>query len=1130
MCEQFGDTPELLVEAFEKAIEKNHVKNPTRNSVEQLSYVIVNYILDELLTAKLSYTPTMLAFQQLSTPGDPDSIDHRKNASHLVAALESIPTRPTLSITVLPKITEVIHEKEGSTTLFMFQNDAVIFKKVYQKEFDTNYTEVIKNDSPYWVAITISRENYRHLVSERLIEFQLVTVPAEINKEQTLINKNGEVDALSLIAQGRALVRALSTAPLRGEKLADYDYFFQELADPVNNRYTKQHEDKNRHLVYDPRNGNIYTRTVSIYPPVRFQEPETKPTSLQYKLDNGWTIGSGYGEPKNTIFTKKRSYSLLPAHGQMIPYEKKMSKLFSNYFPIGILSDSSQVDLKDWRYVWTQNMQTKHKSWVLTKKNITEEFYTFLSAIVDPDGIIHFDQEKAKKIFKNCTSSQLLSLSKEKEQKFIEQMNLTSWMPQDKDLEQFSLLLQQEKDYILSKLNYKNAKKKQISQEILTCYKNMGERLTLESKRAHIKYSVPYQTLLDNNDKEHNEILAAITKTAVQALYAVKDELFDRLNLICHAIRIKNIYKYDVPLLVISQDKSPYHYTEDMIKKDLIQAYHMVLNRQISYDKTELPVWEKINGTRSLKIDPETGKPITLKKNIEYQDNMLLQLFQTSNPGMSSLQELQEIGDIEESGILEMVEITLDALNIVGRLTREKVIMDSIFNTEDPDESLSNISKMEDFFLRTAALGHTVLLREIISKFPHYPHPDLVNKAMLSAIENKHPETNMFLANCLSKSLALKKVRIQLAGLPGIIDKAEKIKQTHAFCQQHKHLLSEDSAIVNSVKDILFANYSCTKNIPPNLIILLSCDEIALEFFTRFMTENVVYFALNDLVEQYHTNGILGLAFYLFLANVDTNNQFSEYYNDFYRKKTGVEISEIEKEIYKTYNKVNNLLNNDAHHNEYFTRLIELYQKALASHVQCNPLLHQYIINALPKKKSLGWHELETTCMDTPNHAMLAITEKISVIQKLRTQPDLRMHFSNQSLIRQQVDAAENYLALHAISEHLEKELNAYAQLTILSDVITQLTKLTNSSTHFGNKAATAVLYKVKTLITDIPAHLLMTALTEQENNQCVELQNAVAQCLPFINFSIKKEIEEKFPAIGISKPTESSLIQPDSV
>ncbi|HAT8641740.1 TPA: hypothetical protein JBE16_02535 [Legionella pneumophila subsp. pneumophila] len=742
----------------------------------------VKYLTD---TQKLNPSKKMFDFQH-SEEGNPHKVDHHMNAVSLVNALETITPVPGLAQPPLPVIAKVKHDRPKNTTTAFFDDrqQAESFKETYTTLF--GMTPDINSTGDGQFSIDVDRKNYLQLVKERQVEFKQVTAPKTISCEESLVGENGMVEALNLIERSRALVRLVSTTPLSGEKFPDYDYLLRALEDPVHERYKPPEKDIENFPIdktkySDPRSGVSYPRQVvtTPLPELRFQEPVTEPVRFTDKLSDGLTTGKPSG-PRNTIYTKKLAHTLLPDHGKAKPFAGYKHKR-SNYFPIGVLSDIEQVDLKDERYVWSQNMATCTKFWIRDTSKYEQNLYKLLHAQMDntgkpiryTTGVIAYDKSKIQKA---SSSDVLIKYLKDKADKVLKSLNNKHYHPTDEIIHDFKMLLRQELKEYLDQVSTDKQAQKQIKE----IYSSLQEYLNQEAARKNPKYAISVRELIAQQKKspevrDHNEILAGNTKKATRALYACKDTLFDRLNLAFHAMQIKKQYHYDVPLLIISEDKPPYNYSEALIKADLKEAYNLLKDNRFPFDRSTFPVYE-LDKDGNIALDKnkkpiikvnDLGREIQEPKNIKYQIGLLRDLFKLGLPELENLDQIKR-GKIDKSEITEeQVDTAIDSIveqmDIVGNIRREKKLMQETF--AKPDQK-----PKEEFFLRAAALGHGSLVKEILKREDFKPSLPLVEKAMQFVEKNNHSELKESLTEYWGT------LNSEFKELKSLIDQLESIK------------------------------------------------------------------------------------------------------------------------------------------------------------------------------------------------------------------------------------------------------------------------------------------------------------------------------------------------------------------
>jgi hypothetical protein len=714
---------------------------------------------------KLTHHQNMFKFQN-SKIGNPHQVNYHKNAVRLINELQTVPPAPNVTQVELPIVLAVQHDRIKSLVTLSFED------KQQAKLFQTTYAALFGSTPPdpeYSTGsfkIEVDRKKYLQLRDDKLIEFKKVSIPNAISREHSLIDKHGVVEALNLISNSQALVRLVSTTALGGETFADYEYFLKALENPIGERYTPALKKYDHFPVvpgtyFDPRNAAIYNRLrdpeASL--DLRFQEPVTTPRMLSDRLADGWVLGTP-GRQKNTIFTKKLSHSLLPPHGKIIPYSGNPGKK-SNYFPIGVLSDIRQVELKDERYIWSQNMDSFNKFWIRDWSILHKQIYNLFNAQVDGSETPIRDKNQVvllekTKIKKPATTDILIEYLTKKQQKRIELLDNRDYRPTNKAITDFKMLLRQEQKEYQEQIKGNLSAQKQIDE----LYKAVEERLTQEASRKHPKYSMTLQELIELQKKtegvgKHNEILAGNTKRATRAFYASKDTLFDRLNLAFHAMLIKKKYHYDVPLLVLSDTNSPYHYTEALIRADLQNAYNLLQRQQFPFDTTLNQIYElgpdgnpRLDNGRRVPKKTADGRLLQEPKNLEYQKELLVSLFKIGMPKLTTLTQITE-KKFEEKQVDAAIDSIVKQMDVIGGLSRETQLMNATISQADNEQ-------LETLFLRQVALGHTALVNMILARDDFKLTMPVLEKAFKSAVDNKHYDVKNSEANDdISKIFAL---------------------------------------------------------------------------------------------------------------------------------------------------------------------------------------------------------------------------------------------------------------------------------------------------------------------------------------------------------------------------------------
>ncbi|KGP62488.1 hypothetical protein EP47_09370, partial [Legionella norrlandica] len=697
-----------LAELRQKAIDQNPNlefyldKTNLSRLTQQLIVVSIAEAFSQ--SPRLQYDKAMFEFQNLKS-GDISHIDNRLNAIKVIQAMQAVTPYPGIEVnSPKPIISAVKHDRSRGIVKVIFdtQPQAQNFTETYAIMFHESPNIRLTDKGQY--EIEVNRKDYKHLHHERLIEFKTVEVPQKTSREEALVSSDGEIEPLGMIKHSRALVRLVSTTALKNETFPDYNYLFNALNDPIHQRYSPKPRETAEAPIdvtkyRDPRNGQIIPRTVAKEPlPLRYQEPITEPVPFEDRIFDGWTVSRK--KEKNTIYTKKMAYSLLPPHGKMIPFSG-YSYTRTNYFPIGVISDVGQVDLHDQRYIWSQNMATVQRMWIRDLSVFTDKIYTLLKVqrdennnpVRNPTGIITIDRSKLNL---DKSSGALLRYIEEHLKEFTTKLDNKFAQPPDDFLKDCQMLVQQEwqiyKEHFHDNPN--------ALHKINKMYQQALNRIELEATRKSSKYAITLRELIELQKKEkaaiaHNEILASNTKGAIRALYAPRDELFYRLNLALHTKYIKENHGYDVPLVIVSLDREPYYYSEDLIRRDLKEAYTRLRTGDFPYDKEEFTLYE-VDKDGNPKLDVN-GKPIKklgmrgeeLKepKNQVYQQQVLLDLFKLGNPNLTSLDQLTK-GQINSNKSLDDtidrdIDSILDKIALLGGLSRERKYLESVLASSD---------------------------------------------------------------------------------------------------------------------------------------------------------------------------------------------------------------------------------------------------------------------------------------------------------------------------------------------------------------------------------------------------------------------------------------------------------------
>jgi hypothetical protein len=768
---------------------------------EYRNYLIIRYIGDTLTNEKpLTINARMFHFNRAKKT-DSSQIDHHASAAYLVNTMQKISALDGVESKIdLPLISAVQYDKNNPDIVHLTFDDmaqAHAFQALYQERFTDSVPEIIQSSSGE-LTIHAYKVNYKQLVKDQLLEFKLVTLPPKIEREDQLVNDQGEIAALTLIKQNHAIVRLMSTSDLNEAGHPDYDYFFNALNDPIHNRYSPPLIERDSWKVdrtnyQDPRDGTYYSRQLVLPIEAKYQEPVTEPKSFNETVKDEWTITEERGGAKNTIFTKKMAFSLLPSNGKIKAFNGYLTKM-NNYFPIGVLSDVRQMDLKSNRYIWKQNMRSSTKFWIRNSQDYDKKMTAELNEnnykiILNRNNWVLINRKKL-----DYLNNVYVPSLKARHQKISDTLSNPFYRPTDDFLDQCSSLIEDERTHYKNFLVHFKVSSNTETDDILKLFDKMNTQLKNERTRTGDKYSVSLAELIKEQEKTddvniQNEVLASSTKTAVQALYASKDVLFDRLNLALHAMRIKKEFAYDVPLLILSEGAAPYYYTEEKIKEDLLTTYNHLLNNTFPYDRMQFPQYELNknggvlfdSGKKVMKMN-ENHEVIYLEKNVDFQKSVLLDLFKISIPELKNLDELST--QTNPSSIKNVVSDITSHMDLIGSLAREERLMKRIFaNTDDKER--------DAFFLRTISLGHSKLTEIILARDDFNITPSLVDKMTKLSKQHKIPDISHQLKNNCNDLL----IQIKSNGW------GDNDIETSTFCNDMRNQI-EDKNLINNEREI----------------------------------------------------------------------------------------------------------------------------------------------------------------------------------------------------------------------------------------------------------------------------------------------------------------------------------------
>lgn len=147
-------------------------------------------------------------------------------------------------------------------------------------------------------------------------------------------------------------------------RIINGSYFRLEVEQLMNPKYIRPVRNKKMEIdhsnYYDLETGKYIKRREKDHVEVSNQPYIDKPLEIkEYKADKEISKNEDRGKPKNTIFTKKQSYSLLSPDGMMAYFKGKLyDRIKSIYLPVGTLFNLEGLERKGERYVWERDVRT----------------------------------------------------------------------------------------------------------------------------------------------------------------------------------------------------------------------------------------------------------------------------------------------------------------------------------------------------------------------------------------------------------------------------------------------------------------------------------------------------------------------------------------------------------------------------------------------------------------------------------------------------------------------------------------------------------------------------------------------------------------------------------------------------
>lgn len=430
---------------------------------------------------------------------------------------------PKFKVDDLPKMSFTVDDLDGKATLYISSEESSKSAQMILRDLKvigrTEKFQKIDGKSQYQIRI---HKDKVPEIKEKL-EYCQVQIPKVHSTQDTFFNEKGEVTALNLIKNTKAAVRVLSSFDKHVKGTPDYQYILNQLENPTTNRPVKGigKDVTKKAILREGKNEILKNRKELEKIELKDQAPITQPPpSSEYWDDKGSPIDKGYsqerGAPKNTIFAKKESFSLLDPMGRMLLYPGIVNpkvKTDPTFFPIGFLSDIDEMHTHGERYIWSANTASNKRFWL---------------------GV-----DDMTKITKGSTTSQKLK-SKTLSQLQGQLNNAAKTRENDADP---------------SSLKW--------NELLLGCSKQSIKALFVPGS-SDIRF-------YEANSKIQYELTAK------------PSTLIYRLNVLNHALKLKEDYGYDLPILVIDGVNPPKLYSEDMLKKDLESTINLAATDNFPY-------------------------------------------------------------------------------------------------------------------------------------------------------------------------------------------------------------------------------------------------------------------------------------------------------------------------------------------------------------------------------------------------------------------------------------------------------------------------------------------------------------------------------------------------------------------
>lgn len=175
---------------------------------------------------------------------------------------------------------------------------------------------------------------------------------------------------LESIKRTEACIRLINFKPENEEQFA---FEIKQMCDPIFFRSTKPEHNQQkigdrRHYI-DQTTGRYINRPIKDYEPLENQPlVDNNPLRSNYFDEHGQPLvrpihkEEERSKPKNTIFAKKKAFSLLRPDGKHLHFQGTTFKR-AQFNPVGIINDVQQMHLHGERYIWLKDVCSDDKFW-----------------------------------------------------------------------------------------------------------------------------------------------------------------------------------------------------------------------------------------------------------------------------------------------------------------------------------------------------------------------------------------------------------------------------------------------------------------------------------------------------------------------------------------------------------------------------------------------------------------------------------------------------------------------------------------------------------------------------------------------------------------------------------------------